>query len=445
MAERPIVVLHGWHDEGDSFRPLAALIRKRLGKPVRPVNLADYVTMDDAVTYDDLVEALESAWSDQGLPTEPGSVDAVVHSTGALVIRDWLVRRRMAPNGPPVKRLLMLAPANFGSPLAHKGRTFLGRALFGWNADKPFQTGTQVLRGLELASPYQWDLAARDRFGAADLYGPGRILCTVLVGNAGFDGIRAVANEDGSDGTVRVSTAGMECALLEADFDATPKKPTFEIRTSRGATAFRVLENENHSTVAAKDKGPRNGETAECIARALTVGDDGFEAWRKECAAATGKAMVRGRRDPATHGFQNTVFLVEDQYGRRVREYLMEFFVHDDDRDLFAAFFHEEVVRDVHVNGEDPALRAVLMDCTALRGQADRPGKGLRISLTASPEIRRTGSVGYRTYTDADIGAIEIPWDALGGVFAENRTLLFRLRLKRYQKPGVFRFKRAKL
>ncbi|MGV8677709.1 hypothetical protein ACV356_31635, partial [Pseudomonas aeruginosa] len=75
--------------------------------------------------------------------------------------------------------------------LAHKGRSFIGRVLKGWNRFVG-QTGTQVLKGLELGSPYSWQLADRDLFGAAAWYGAARLLTTVLVGNAGSSGRRAI-------------------------------------------------------------------------------------------------------------------------------------------------------------------------------------------------------------------------------------------------------------
>ena len=53
-----------------------------------------------------------------------------MHSTGALVVRDWLPRH-FTPARAPVKRLVMLAPAYFGSHLTHKGRSFTGRVYKG--------------------------------------------------------------------------------------------------------------------------------------------------------------------------------------------------------------------------------------------------------------------------------------------------------------------------
>ncbi|NUN53006.1 MAG: alpha/beta hydrolase [Planctomycetaceae bacterium] len=440
MADRPIVILHGWSDRGSSFRRLAGLLRKRLGREVASIDLADYATMDDEVTYDDLAAALTRAWGRRRLPMGPRSVDAVVHSTGALVLRDWLVRNFGTSGGAPVHRLLMLAPANFGSPLAHKGNAFLGRVTLGWSAERPFQTGDRLLRGLELASPYTWELARRDRRGPNDLYGPGRVLCTVLVGNAGYDGIRAAANEDGGDGTVRVSTANMDCAFLEADFSQNPGRPTFRLEESVGSTAFRILPRENHSTIAGKDDGPRSREALEAMVRALTVEDDGFEAWRAECAAATAEATAKGARKAATHGFQNTVFLVEDQFGRRVPEYFLEFFVRDDDRDWFAKMFHREALRSVHAHSSEKAFRSLYVDCTVLGRQVDREWEGMTLSLSALPDIGQTGSVGYRSFTDGDIGGIEIPKADVERYFRPHRTLMVRLRIRREQAEGVFGF-----
>ncbi|MFA7053932.1 MAG: hypothetical protein WC328_13045 [Kiritimatiellia bacterium] len=180
-----------------------------IGTQIEEIHLGDYISLNDHVTFNDLTEAMEKAWTERKLPREPRSVDAVVHSTGGLVIRDWLVKY-CKPETAPIKRLLMLAPANFGSPLAHTGRSVIGRAVKGWGGSKLFETGTQILKGLELASPYSWNLAERDLFGEEKaFYGPGRILCTVLVGNTGYSGISATANKPGSDGTVRVSTAGV--------------------------------------------------------------------------------------------------------------------------------------------------------------------------------------------------------------------------------------------
>lgn len=129
-----LIIIHGWSDSYTSFKTLSTKLAspepEGISADIRHVRLGDYVSLDDQVNYEDLVEAMERAWVKQKLPKDPQSVDVVIHSTGGLVIRHWLTRY-YTPDTAPVKRLLMLAPANFGSPLAHTGRSMIGRALKG--------------------------------------------------------------------------------------------------------------------------------------------------------------------------------------------------------------------------------------------------------------------------------------------------------------------------
>ena len=56
------------------------------------------------------------------------------------------------------------------------------------------------------------------------------------------------------------------------------------------------------------------------------------------------------------------------------------------------------------------------------------------------PEITRH-KVGFRTYSDKDIGALSLDARALRGFFQGNRTLLVTLKLQRLQRDEVFSFK----
>lgn len=271
-----LVIIHGWSDTHHSFVRLSRrLVDDGVISDVKHVHLGDYVSLDDDVTFDDLIHALQIAWKREQLSTAPRSIDIVVHSTGGLVIRHWMTTF-FKPSTNPIKRLLMLAPANFGSPLAHKGRSFVGRIVKGFKSDRPFQTGTHILKALELASPFSWELSQRDRFGSETWYGPGRVLCTVLVGTTGYSGISAAANENGTDGTVRVSTAHLNPALVNFDFAADPQKPKLSLEEANGSTAFARIPNENHSTIALKDSGPKNAHTLSFIKEALQVTDATF-------------------------------------------------------------------------------------------------------------------------------------------------------------------------
>lgn len=464
MAERPIVILHGWSDTSRTFEPLARLLGARLGRQVSVVSLADYVSMEDEVRFDDVVEAMDVAWRTHPVlkRRRRGGVDAVVHSTGGLVIRDWL-QRHHTPARAPVKHLVMLAPANFGSHLAHKGRSFIGRVYKGFLAKKPegraFETGAHILRGLELASPYTWRLAERDRFGRGGaMYQPGNVLCTVLVGNAGFRGISSIANEDGSDGTVRASTASMECVRIRAAFPARPdggadgRGVEYELEESSGATAFGLVDRHNHGTITLSHRrrpigraarGTPDGDLLAKIVRGLTVDDDGFEAWRRELEAGNRALLPDApRRDGRNHGFQNTVVHVRDQYGVGVDDHLLEFYEEDHDRgDLVARLFHESAIRKVHKYSGDASYRSVYVDCTRLGRTVDKVHEALSLSITAYPELDERTPVGFTTLGRGGVGGVRIARDHIGRFFAPHRTALVTLQLTRQQSEATFRFR----
>ncbi|MBI4563898.1 MAG: alpha/beta hydrolase [Planctomycetes bacterium] len=441
MAKKPLVLIHGWSDTSASFRRLANLIHRETGRAITLINLADYKSLDDEVTFDDLASAMSGAWESNKLPFRRRSVDVIVHSTGGLVIREWLARRFTASTA-PVHHLVMLAPANFGSPLAHKGRSLLGRVVKGWKSEKIFQTGEKILKGLELASPYSWNLAMRDRFGSKQLYGSGHVLTTVLVGNRGYRGISSVANEDGSDGTVRVSTSNMNCAYILADFAANPHEPRLSVLRAREDTAFGVMDGENHSTIVAKDGGPKNPATLARIIEGLEITDERYDGFCERLAEETRRTMLLRKDDATTHGYQNTVVFVRDQFGTAVKDYFIEFYLQDDDTGWFEEFFHRDAIRKVHANGEDPSYRSIYVDCTTLHRRIDRETEGLEMSLTAIPEFRMNRNVGYRTFTDDDIGGVRLSKQTLGRLFQENRTALVEIVLKREQSPDVFKIKR---
>lgn len=444
-----LVIIHGWSDEAGSFKTLARRLAKAppegLGTPVTEIHLGDYVSLDDQVTFNDLVDAMVKAWSDRGLPTAPRSVDAVVHSTGGLVIRDWLTQR-YTPETAPIRRLLMLAPANFGSPLAHTGRSMIGRVTKGWKGTRLFETGKHILKGLELASPYAWELAERDLFGDQMYYGPGRILCTVLVGNAGYRGISAVANRPGTDGTVRVSSANLNAARMLLDFSANPQaEPEFALEVSKAEIAFGIADEEDHSTITAKDRGPRKAATWELILNALQVVDGTFPQWcsrlQEHSAAVT--EVAEKRRSDHYNSFQNTVVHVVDNHGAAVQDYLIEFYMNDDRKmrdQRLTQRLQEKVLVNVHGYGDDKSRRSMLINCTELHALMRHPEDRLNISITAYPDLSK-GLVGYRTYTDEDIGALSLDAALVRDLFKPHRTLLMTLCLQRYQKDEIFRFR----
>lgn len=438
-----LVIIHGWSDTHSSFARLGRRLVADVVIPgVKHVRLGDYVSLDDDVTFDDLSRALLAAWKKEQLPTEPRSVDIIVHSTGGLVIRHWMTTF-FKPSTNPIKRLLMLAPANFGSPLAHKGRSFVGRIAKGFKSDRRFHTGTHILKGLELASPFSWELAQLDRFSSEMWYGPGRVLCTVLVGTSGYTGISAAANENGTDGTVRVSTAHLNPALLTFDFAADPQNPMHSLDEANGVTAFARIPNDNHSTIALKDNGPKNERTLDFIKEALQVTDATFPEFVDKLEAFSDAARADGASSPYTHAYQNTVLRLIDDTEAFVTDYFLEVFAKDkhekkvDNR--LTRVIQEEVFEKVHPYSDNAAYRSLLFNTTALNGKVLTPGLPLFVSVTAVPDIRKTKTVGYSTFGYDDIGSIKLTPEWLRKLFHPDRTVLVNMKIRREQTEKVFR------
>ncbi|HEY2345975.1 MAG TPA: hypothetical protein VGH80_08830 [Xanthomonadaceae bacterium] len=443
-----LVIVHGWSDTAASFDHIAErLIASGLKLDVATIRLADYVSLNDTITFADLREAMMTAWRNQGLPLDPRSVDVIVHSTGALVTRDWMTTY-FTPATNPINRLVMLAPANFGSPLATMGRSLIGRIVKGFGSDLPFQTGTQILKGLEIASPYSWELAKRDRFDPDNTwYGPGRVLCSVLVGTSGYTGISALANKPGTDGTVRVSTANLNPQLVTADFSTDPLQPTFKSIPCNGRTAFLRIADENHGTIA---QGGTVATTLGKIIQALGVTDATFDVFADQwdAASAAARDAVSDDDHAFAHGYQNTVVHLVDDQAQPVTDYIIEAYVPKAGADTSVAsnidddatqYVQEKIIADAHPWTDDNSYRALLFDCTRLKAKLIDPGRSMEISVTAHPQLQDK-SAGYRTFGYNDIGGILLDASRMGQLFVPDRTLLLDMTIARYQQD-LFTFR----
>lgn len=448
---KPLVIIHGWSDYAESFIPLADAIEKKTNRPVEQIWLGNYVSLDDGVEMEDLVRGFAQAWEDRKLPTTAKGVDVIIHSTGGLIIRDWMNTLYVCKGSkPPVNNLVMLAPANFGSPLAHKGRAFYGRVLKGFKSKRRFETGAKILKALEMASPYSWDLAQKDRF-EKNIFSASGVRTTVIVGNTGYGGISSIANEDGSDGTVYVSTANLNCEHLEIDFPSLPKKPKIKSKKlSKGATAFLVVDNHNHSSVALKDEDHDNNiSLLNSIVKALNISNSAdFNTWIKACTTQTNKVMKAyvNDSDVYKHGYQNTVFRVRDDQGFEVTDYVIEFY-HNAEKgflDKFAELFNRNAVSNVHAYKDNPSYRSFMINCTELFKIVDKDNESLRISFSAMPDFNDDKTmVGYRTFEDGDIGYLELGPDKLREYFIPNRTLFVDIKLTREQKKELFTIRKV--
>src|SRR5260370_12564441 len=213
---RPLILIHGYSAEGKDMENLKQALVAR-GIESQDICICNHVSLNNEVTTQDIAEGLDRAFrKHQVFGNETQEFDAIVHSTGMLVLRAWL-----ATGGPPatnprlkrLKHLVGLAPATWGSPQAHKGRTWLGAMVKGNRDLGPdfLNAGDRVLEGLELGSKFTWDLSHVDLIGPEPFYGKGTDtpFVAVFIGNTPYEGLASLANDPGADGAGRWSGGGL--------------------------------------------------------------------------------------------------------------------------------------------------------------------------------------------------------------------------------------------
>jgi hypothetical protein len=274
-AQGRVLLIHGYSADWKAFLPWKAAL-SAAGIATETISVGNYVTLNNEVTIKDLGEAFDRALRmtkfAEGIPGDGWTFDAVVHSTGMLVLRQWLTSDPYPPSDERsrvrrLKHLVGLAPATFGSPQAKKGRSWLGALVKGNHDLGPdfLNAGDMVLDGLELASKYTWDLAHKDMVGPTPLYdkGDGTPYVAVFIGNAPYSGISAVANSPGCDGTVRWAGCALDTRKITLDFrrhaQLDPADPTKRVLISdwsseRLSAPMIALDEQNHGTIIANPK-----------------------------------------------------------------------------------------------------------------------------------------------------------------------------------------------
>jgi pimeloyl-ACP methyl ester carboxylesterase len=356
MADtRQVLIIHGWSDDSKSFEPLADFLEKQ-GYSPRSLWLGDYISLDDDVRIEDVAKRLHEVVSLQIASRKLSpQFDMIVHSTGGLVARRWI--SSYYPDGRdqhaapcPVQRLLMLAPANFGSPLALQGQSMLGRLVKGWK--NWFHTGREMLRALEPGSQFQWDLAAADLFNSPGSrggtpYGSQKVMPFVITGTHPYtEQLRKILNENGSDGTVRVPAANLNARGITIDFaadESNPVKNAWEPKHGDLMFPFAVLPDRTHSSVLNPETNELNSSAAlagrlgtlikdalECPPTAAKYSEiaNRWQAISEETATFTdeGCRVSAGLSDSHTayyHQYMQVLVRVTDDHGADVDDYFL--------------------------------------------------------------------------------------------------------------------------
>ncbi len=454
------VIIHGWSDCSDSFVDMKRFLSRRGVGDVASIYYGDYQSREDNLTFDDVADGLNDEFRRLGFIDERGrgqrEMNIVVHSTGGLVIRHWLwryyLRDGRRPRDCPVKRIVMLAPANFGSPLAHRGRSFLGSLIKGrWKIGDFLEVGRQLLDGLELASPYQWNLAHRDLLVDEPLFSADDINLTILVGLDDYAGLRGWVNKPGTDGTVVI--AGTPVNTLKCVLDCT--KPSdqdeeylpysWSQKSAVHDVAWGALSGYDHGTiVGALDNAP-----GELIVRGLTTTSAASFRVLKDDLAAISEQAFASESKPR---FQQFIVHAVDDNDNSIGDFTLEFFAraarHVVDARLVSAtrMSRDEQVlsddvsrlmsREFHTHTRDSSYRRFLVDPQAVQ-QRLRLGKqalGEDVVLAMRVHVPRVD--GRITYATGHLQNIVIAGTARSSArqptfFYPNTTTLLEVRVDR--------------
>lgn len=381
--EEITLIIHGWSDSSDSFAPMKRFLTNNGVGNVNTVYYADYESREDNITFEDVVDGLYDSFKEKGFIDKEGNplkwINVIVHSTGGLVIRHFIARyysHRI--DRCPIKKIVMLAPANFGSPLAHYGKSLLGIAFKGRRKlGNMFEVGRKLLNGLELASPYQWELSHKDIFTQNPIYTPDRIQTFIFVGARGYEGyIRKLANKKGTDGTVVVAGTNINPVKFSVDFAGEEEKITF-IRPNTD-TAFCVLKDYDHGTIVEEVKPDENSLIGKLLLEALRVQTrEEF----KEFKAKLSKITEETYKEEEI--YQQFVIRTVDDHRKPVKDYTLEFFVYKyEDRYIkkgeivkrrmsskeikWSEKLHDHITDEFHTNSSDPSLRRFLVGLNKL-------------------------------------------------------------------------------
>lgn len=228
----PILLIHGYSSEGKDntvnqiYGSLPSELRKLYGRDkVRSINLSRWISLSNGITLDDVSFAMDRALKAEHADLLENGFHAIIHSTGALVVRNWI--KQYSPKPSPVINLIHLAGANFGSGLAHVGQGQLsrwGRLIFQGTG-----SGTKVLDELEFGSWKTIDTHLHFIQPENDIYEDYQVQEFCIIGSQTLGFLRPIpiryVKEDSADNTVRTCA----CNLNFNYVTVTPKPKAYKL------------------------------------------------------------------------------------------------------------------------------------------------------------------------------------------------------------------------
>jgi pimeloyl-ACP methyl ester carboxylesterase len=266
-----LLIVHGYSDGSSSFTALGDFLKEHDCYKADKIFYLNYSSMDDEADFLDFADKLDADFRSRFMGQR---IDVVCHSTGSLVVRAWLAlhakrnRLRGTTEDCPVDRMFCFAPANFGSDLAGLGQSFLGKfrsTFFNSHSNKKdfLESGKQVLRGLEPASPFQWRLSFEHDLHGEDSYfnpkRPAEQRCYPFVFAAAnaYGGLEGALVKQrslpGTDGTVRISGTSLNTRACTLDFRQSGPELSWWVDEKYSNIPFAMFAGFNHGSLIDPD------------------------------------------------------------------------------------------------------------------------------------------------------------------------------------------------
>ena len=161
-----VFLVHGWSvSETTTYQALHEKLAEH-GFDLKEIFLGRYVSLDNKVEIRDIARAMHRELMrnhclGRGPWSEPFHI--ITHSTGALVVKQWIVQHYVKKwsEGKPLRNVVFLAGPHFGSRLAHHGQSMMAHAMY-WG-----DTGKGILGALELGSRFSWQNNGASRMSYA--------------------------------------------------------------------------------------------------------------------------------------------------------------------------------------------------------------------------------------------------------------------------------------
>lgn len=388
-----MLIIHGYSDGSSSFTSLKDFFIKEAKFKRDNVYFVDYSSMDDQSTFRDFADKLDFEYSN--LFRKGTRINVACHSTGALIVRIWLALRRQRQKelgqiiDCPVKRIFMLAPANFGSDLAKMGQSFLGKVrstFFNSNSRKedPWESGKIVLQGLEPASPFQWNLSNFDLY-EEDYFSkksPPERRCYPFIFAAGnsYKGLQARVvkqrKKPGTDGTVRICGTTLNTRKCTIPFLGEDVIPTWSKENKFFDIPFAVFNNFNHGSMINTGFGAMEGAKIKSrfmapfgpgllILKALRVKDEINYAKISKTFRTYSDENYKNMADQYKERYQQFFFSVRDDVNKKVDDYYLDFYVVNSSGKMLKGLsdqVDEKLEANIYTHSEDKSCRVMMIN-----------------------------------------------------------------------------------